>query len=163
MSNKKLPTSLQKVLDSHKQAWAVDDEELAKRINNAKTLYFKASPHLNDRDNYSNIVIFRKTFVELLQALKSEEFNELSINYSRSTATGGYKVSFIKGEVTQQKDLKRITQAVTEAYMQSLDAVKQEYIENLLHEYEEQQAIAKATQEKEQQAKLRQQLLSMLD
>ena len=163
MSNKKLPTSLQKVLDSHKQAWAVDDEELAKRINNAKTLYFKASPRLNDRDNYSNVVIFRKTFVELLQTLKSEEFNELSINYSRSTATGGYKVSFIKGEVTQQKDLERITERVTEAYMQSLEAVKQEYISNLLDEYSDQQAEARAAKEKEQQAKLRQQLLSMLD
>jgi hypothetical protein len=41
--------------------------------------------------------------------------------------------------------------------------VKQEYIENLLNDYNEQQAEARAQKEAEQQAQLKEKLLSMLD
>jgi hypothetical protein len=52
---------------------------------------------------------------------------------------------------------------VEQKYLAELEAVKQEYIENLLNDYNEQQAEAKAAKEQEQQTRLREQLLSLID
>lgn len=162
--SKKLPQVLQKLLEEHKQAWAVDEQELAKRIESAKINYEKRYPTIGDTENNAQILISRVTWMEFLEELHQVKWNDYTIDHSRSQGRSGlYRAFMIKPQALQEQDLKRITQTVTEAYMQSLDAVKQEYIENLLHEYEEQQAEARAAKEKEKQAKLREQLLSMID
>ena len=160
--SKKLPAALQKLLDEHKQAWAVDEQELSKRIASAKVNYNRW-PIAGDIENYAQISVFKNTFYEFLQEIKNPNWIDFDIDYSRSNATNGFKVFFIKPEALQEQDIERITTKVEQQYLSELEQVKQEYIENLLFEYNEQQALAKADKDKEQQTSLRKQLLSMID
>ncbi len=161
--SKKLPAGLQKLLEEHKQAWQVDEQELTKRQASAKILYEKRYPVIGDTENNCQILLFKNTFYDFLQEIHQSQWNEYEIDLSRSSATNGFKVFFIKPPEQQEKDLERISNEVEQKYLAELEAVKQEYIENLLNDYNEQQAEAKAAKEQEQQTKLREQLLSLID
>ncbi|MEQ5875235.1 hypothetical protein J3455_11875 [Pseudoalteromonas sp. NFXS39] len=161
--SKKLPTGLQKLLDQHKQAWQPNQQELDKRQASAKILYEKRYPTIGDTENNCQIVVFKSTFYDFLQEIHQSKWNEYEIDLSRSSATNGFKVFFIKSPQHQKQDLERISNEVKSRYKQELEAVKNEYIQNLLNDYNEQQAEAKAAKEQEQQTKLREQLLSLID
>ena len=164
MTNKKLPAGLQKLLNEQKQAWTVDENELAKRINNAKVNYLKQLPTIGNDTDFAQIVLYEQSFQRILEQLHQSKWADYTIDYNRSSSmSSNYKVFLNKPQKQQDADLERIEKQVKQKYLSELDAVKQEYIENLLFEHSQQEAEAQMEKEKEQQAKLRQQLLSMLD
>ncbi|MCO7251664.1 hypothetical protein [Pseudoalteromonas sp. Ps84H-4] len=164
MSNKKLPASLQKVLDTHKTAWQVDENELAKRINNARISYLKSYPTLGDKDSNALVILPFRNFSDVVKALTTE-LKECDIDYQRTTVVAGgtYRIAYTKPLSVQDADLERIEKQVKQKYQSELEAIKQEYVENLLFEHEQKQIEAKQVQEKEHRAKLKETLLSLLD
>ncbi|BDF96488.1 hypothetical protein [Pseudoalteromonas sp. KAN5] len=162
MSNKKLPAALQKLLDQHKQAWQIDETELAKRYAAARINYSRY-PIIGDTENYSQIIIYKNTFYEFLKEIKLPKWAEYEIDLSRSTAThGAFKAFLIKPQNIQETDIERIDKEVLAQYKTELEAVKQEYVENLLFEKEQQKLADIETQHKLEQQKLKDSLLDML-
>ncbi|MGJ8486269.1 hypothetical protein ACSFVZ_19845 [Pseudoalteromonas sp. SYSU M81236] len=162
--SKKLPSALQKLLEEHKQAWQVDEQELAKRINNAHISYLKSYPNLGDKDSNALVILPFRNFSDAVKALTTE-LKDCDIDYQRTTVVSGgtYRIAYTKPLSVQSADLERIEKQVKQKYESELDAVKQEYVENLLFEHEQKQVAAKQVQEKQQAAKLKETLLSLLD
>jgi len=162
--SKKLPTQLQKLLEEHKQAWAVNDEELDKRINNARVNYLKQLPTIGNDTDFAQIVLYEQSFQRILKRLHQPKWADYTIDYNRSSAmNSNYKVFLNKPQEQQDADLDRISNDVKQKYLSELEAIKKEYVENLLFEHEQKQVEARAAQEEEQQTKLREQLLSLIN
>lgn len=162
MSSKKLPAQLQKLLDQHKTAWQINETELAKRYAAARINYTRY-PVIGNTEDYSQIVIYKNTFYEFLQEIKLEKWTEYEIDLSRSSAAhGAFKAFLIKPQSQQDTDIERIEKEVLSQYKQELLAVKNEYVENLLFEQEQQKLAEIESKHKEQQQKLKDSLLDML-
>lgn len=87
--SKKLPTQLQKVLNEHKQKWLIDNDELAKRLTNATSLYTKGLPKLGNTKSHALIIMHYKNLNELIEGVTgSYNGYEVSIKLNRPEFIG---------------------------------------------------------------------------
>lgn len=162
--SKKLPAPLQKVLNEHKQKWLVNSDELAKRLSNATAQYTKALPPLGNDKDFSQIVLFAPTFTKVLEQLHQSKWADYTIDYKRTIATNGsYKVFLNKPLSLQDKELELLEKEVKTHYQRELDKIKELFIDDLLSEYEQQRAVEKADKEADNQQKLKDSILNLLD
>lgn len=163
--SKKLPAQLQKVLNEHKQKWLIDNDELAKRLTNATSLYTKGLPKLGNTKSHALIIMHYKNLNELIEGVTgSYNGYEVSIKHTTPIVGGnGYKVGFIKPLAVQDNDLEIIEKEVKTQYQNELDEIKESFVNNLLNEYEQQQSSVKQAKEADNQQKLKDSILNLLD
>lgn len=163
--SKKLPAPLQKVLEQHKQKWLIDNDELAKRLSNATSQYIKGLPKLGNTKSHALIIIHYKNLNELIEGVTgSYNGYEVSIKHTTPIVGGnGYKVGFIKPLAVQDNDLEIIEKEVKTQYQNELDEIKESFVNNLLNEYEQQQSSVKQAKEADNQQKLKDSILNLLD
>lgn len=163
--SKKLPAPLQKVLEQHKQKWLINNDELAKRLTNATHQYAKGLPKLGNTKSHALIIMHYKNLNELIEGVTgSYNGYEVSIKHTTPIVGGnGYKVGFIKPLAVQDNDLEIIEKEIKTQYQNELDEIKESFVNNLLNEYEQQQADKEADKKADNEQKLKQSLLSLLD
>ncbi len=160
---KKLSPPLKKLLDEHKQAWQVDQDELARRTQNAHTRYLKGYPNLGDKTSNALVILPFRSFGEAIKALTTE-LKDFDIDYQRTTvvAGGSYRIAYTKSLQQQDQELEDLEKQIASEYKAELMAIKESYIDNLLNEQEQQAKIDAEKNLHLNQKKLKEALLEIV-
>ena len=158
----KLPAALQKRLNQHKTKWAIDSDELTKRCAMANLTYTQALPPLGDNATHAIVLLSFNTIVSALEAARTT-YKDYSLREEYIRVRGGvYRIAFEKPLSQQDEEIEQIEKQIKAQYQSELDAIKQQYIDNLTSELLAEKQAAESMKSAEEEEQLKKALLDLI-
>ncbi|MGS0498202.1 hypothetical protein ACU8V4_13745 [Pseudoalteromonas mariniglutinosa] len=158
----KLPQALQKRLNQHKANWTIDNDELARRCAMANLTYTQALPALGDNNTHAIVLLSFNTITDAIKSARTT-YKDYSLKeeYIR-VRSGVYRIAFEKPLSQQDEEIEQIEKQVKAQYQSELDAIKQQYIDNLTSELLAEKQAAESMKSAEEEEQLKKALLDLI-